>query len=366
MNEYCVVITNPMIAANKSAEVTLSKFLRIISPVYQEITVVGGNISLEKDLQGIHVYSIPIKRAPQKFKRILDIVELQVQMVRQVRNIVQKGTPVYFWVGDKMIFPYWAARRKGADIRYFIYGNVLKEGFPSIFTKLSAKLIAYMANHADSVCVESAYVMHEWDGLINNRKTREIHLYTSVASVTPPEQRENIVGMLCRLTSGKHVLECIQAFTEVKKHFPEYRMEIIGSGRQEAECKALIQQLHADGYIDMLGWIEHDQIIEKTKKWKYLLSPSDTEGMPNSVLEMMGQGIPVIASPVGGVADIIHDGKNGWVLYETSSNDIAEQLKKVITHAELYNDISKSAQESIEKEYVLEAAQKRARTSCRM
>ena len=112
MNEYCVVITNPMIAANKSAEVTLSKFLRVISPLYQEITVIGGNISIEKDLQGIHVYSVPIKRAPQKLKRILDIVGLQVQMARHVRSIVQKGMPVYFWVGDKMIFPYWAARRK--------------------------------------------------------------------------------------------------------------------------------------------------------------------------------------------------------------------------------------------------------------
>ena len=62
--------------------------------------------------------------------------------------------------------------------------------------------------------------------------------------------------------------------------------------------------MNAEDYIDMLGWVEHEKILQTTRKWQYLLFPSDTEGMPNSVLEMMGQGIPVIAAPVGGINDI--------------------------------------------------------------
>ena len=60
------VITNPMIAANKSAEVTLSKFLRVMAAVYDDITVIGGNISLEKDLDHISIKSFQINRAQKK------------------------------------------------------------------------------------------------------------------------------------------------------------------------------------------------------------------------------------------------------------------------------------------------------------
>lgn len=354
------VITNPMIAANKSAEVTLSKFLRVISAVYDDITVIGGNISLEKDLDYISTKSFQINRAEKKVNRILDIIGLQIKMAKATYSLIEKGAHVYFWVGDKMILPYIVGKRNKADIRYFIYGNVLKEGKPSLFIKASAKLIVFMANHADSVCVESRHVMREWDGMLNNKRVREIHLYTEIGEFTPVKQRENTIGMLCRLTQGKHVLESIQAFVEVRKKHPLYSMEIIGSGRQEDECKELIRSLQAESYIRMLGWINHDQVIERTKKWKYLLFTSDTEGMPNSVLEMMGQGIPAIASPVGGIPDVIEDGYNGWLLNATSLAEIRDRIIEVLQNANEYNEVAMHARESVANEYVLEIAQKKA------
>lgn len=359
------VITNPMIAANKSAEVTLSKFLRVMNAVYDNITVIGGNISLEKDLDHISIKSFQINRAKRKSKRMFDIIALQSKMAKMTYSIIYRGAHVYFWVGDKMILPYIIGKLKKADIRYFIYGNVLKEGNPSLFTKASAKLIAFMANHADSVCVESNHVMREWDRMIYNKKVREIHLYTETGEFTPADQRENIIGMLCRLTQGKHVLESIQAFAEVRKKNPQYRMEIIGSGRQENECKELIQSLQAESYIRMLGWINHDQIIERTRKWKYLLFPSDTEGMPNSVLEMMGQGIPVIASPVGGIPDIIRDGHNGWILRSCTKKEIEMCITKVIMDAR-YEAEAYAAMETIERKYTLLSATKQAVSQCKL
>jgi glycosyltransferase involved in cell wall biosynthesis len=358
------VITNPMIAANKSAEVTLSKFLRVISVTYDDITVVGGNVTVEKDLQNIRIQSIPIQRSLQKIKRIWDVIGIQFKMAKRARPLFQKDVPVYFWVGDKMIVPYLYAKRRKADIRYFIYGNVLKEGSPNLFTKLSAKVIVFMANHANSVCVESPGVLHEWDGLVQNKKTRTIHLYTQIGEPTPLYEREKTIGMICRLTPGKHVTECIRAFAELHKQKPEYRLEIVGSGRQEEECRALIKALNAEDYIDMLGWVEHEKILQTTRKWQYLLFPSDTEGMPNSVLEMMGQGIPVIAAPVGGINDIIQDRINGWVMKDCSVPGIESALTNAIEGSKDYLEIAENARKTVIYEYCLEAAGKLALQQC--
>ena len=59
-----IVVTNPMIAANRSAEVTLSKFLRVIKPSVESIQVIGGNLSVENDLNDIQLISFPITRHP--------------------------------------------------------------------------------------------------------------------------------------------------------------------------------------------------------------------------------------------------------------------------------------------------------------
>ena len=359
MVQQCVVITNPMIAANRSAEVTLSKFLRVITPIYTDITVIGGNISLEGDLGHIQVCSMPIMRSSQKIRRAIDMFKLQFWMAKQVRKRALKDIPVYFWIGDKMILPFWAAKGRKADIRYFIYGNVLKEGHPSLFTKISAKLITYMANHVNSVCVESPEVIQEWQGGICNRNIRQIHLYTQIGDCTAVEERENTIGMLCRLTPGKHVVECIHAFAKVRKTYPEYSLEIIGSGRQEEECRNAIRSLNAENYITMHGWIDHDQVFVKTSKWKYLLFPSDTEGLPNSVLEMMGKGIPVIASAVGGIRDLVVDGQNGWLLDDNTVCGISESLLRAVRSLD-YRIISANALQTVKEEYVIDAAIKRA------
>lgn len=359
MNNNCFVITNPMIAANKSAQVTVSKFLRVISPCYCKIVLIGGNLKIEDDLNDIEVRSINITRSPNKIKRVIDIVILQIKMAKCVLKEGDKNSPVYFWVADKMILPYLCAKYKKMDIRYFIYGNVMKEGVRGSFSKISGDLIAYMANHADSVCVESNGVLNEWNNFIKPKKIRNIHLYTNV-----PERinmkRKNVIGMLCRLTEGKHVLESIQAFVNFHQVYPEYVLEIIGSGRQEEECRELINFYHAGSYIKMLGWVEHDLVQTLTKEWKFLLFPTDTEGMPNSVIEMMAQGVPVIASPVGGLSDIIVDKQNGFVLNNVHSKEILDKLMLTDMDEKEYEEMCYAAFNTIKHSYVLEKAQQNA------
>ena len=349
-----------MIAANKSAQVTLSKFLRVISAGYRHITVIGGNVTLDPDLDQILVLSVPMQRADSKRKRVLDFFLLQLRMARTAGKYIKKDLPVYFWMGDKMLIPYWVARWKKGNIRYFLYGNVLKEGSPSRFRQLSGKLISYMANHADSICVESPSVLRQWEQTVPYREPRIIHLYTQPGENASHRQPEKIIGMLCRLTEGKHVLDSIRAFVQFHKTHDDYRLEVIGSGKQEEACKALIAQYEAQAYISMLGWVDHRKVMEKTACWQYLLFPTDTEGMPNSVIEMMSMGIPAIASPVGGIPDIIDHGRNGWLLDGTTDTQIHKALCFAVSQSEGYAAMAELAQKEINDRFTLKNAQKSA------
>lgn len=256
-----------------------------------------------------------------------------------------------------MILPYFASKIKKMEINYFIYGNVEKEGTKTKFAKLSGKLIRYMAINADYVCAESLSVKKEWKGLEGTHH-KIIHLYTEVIEKPCFENRECILGMVCRLTPGKHIAESIEAMHRLHKRYPEWKLQIIGSGKQEQECKALIQNLNAEAYIEMLGWVEHSNLQNYTKNWKFLLFPTDTEGMPNSLIEMMGRGIPAITSAVGGIADIIKDGENGIVLPSCSVNSVSNGIERaILLPMENYQIIAQKAYKTIQNDFTLEAAQ---------
>lgn len=360
-NKNLVIITNPMIAANKSAEVTISKFIRVMNSNYQDVTVVGGNLSVEDDLEKISLVSYDIKRNKNKIRRVLDVIMLQLKISWYVLLNVNKKQDVYFWIADKMILPFLAAKFKHVEINYFIYGNVAKEGKNSCFTKVSSLLIKYMAEHATYTCMESKSVIKEWPEL-KIRKTRMIHLYTDEIQMNPIKARTKTFGMICRLTEGKHVVECINAMINIHQEYPDWKLEIIGSGKQEIYCRELISQNHANDYITLHGWIEHNQIIEKSKLWRFFLFPTDTEGMPNSLIEMMGRGIPSIASPVGGINDVITDCYNGKLLKGTNVDIISKNMIEMIEFGEKeYVNFSERTYEFIKNEYSLAGAKRNAR-----
>lgn len=353
-----IVVTNPMIAANRSAEVTLSKFLRIIKPSVESIQVIGGNLSVESDLNDIRLISFPIVRHSNKLKRMFSIIGIQLKMMRAVIRIGRKGQPIYFWIADKMILPYFAAKMKRMELNYFVYGNVEKEGTRSKFTALSGKLIRYMASNSDYVCMESPSVKNEWKGLVAKNK-KIIHLYTDVLEKPTFEHREHAMGMVCRLTPGKHIVESIEAMQKIHKKYPEWKLEIIGSGKQQQECEELIKRLNAEKYVDLIGWVEHSDLQNYAQRWKFLLFPTDTEGMPNGLIEMMGCGIPAIASAVGGIADIIQDAENGFVLQNCTADTISEAIEKaILTPEESYQRMAKKAYTTITNEFTLCVAQK--------
>lgn len=350
------VITNPMIAENRSAEVTLSKLLRVLAPSHEELSVIGGNLTVESDVPPVILHSFPISRAANKLRRMADVFFLQWKMAGCVLKQIDRSEAVYFWLGDKMLLPYLAAKWKGANIHYFLYGNVEKEENAGLFLKLSGKLIRFMAQHAQYVCVESPSVLTGWEGL-RPKGQKVIHLYTEKIAMNPIENRENVVGMLCRLATSKRVLESMEAFSQIHESYPDWRLEIIGSGKLEGQCREKIAQLNAENYIILHGWVEHSRVSEITQKWKLLLFPTDYEGLPNGLIEMMGQGIPALASPVGGILDIIVPGENGWFLEDNSVKGIEAGLRKAVADD---SRIAENAYHTIAKTFTFAAAQEQA------
>jgi glycosyltransferase involved in cell wall biosynthesis len=93
---------------------------------------------------------------------------------------------------------------------------------------------------------------------------------------------------------------------------------------------------------------------------KLLVVPSYSEGLPGTLLEAMACGTPALATPVGGIAEVIKDGETGFLLPDNSPQSIAQNVIRVLNYPNLAQ-IADNARALIEREYSFQAAVERYR-----
>lgn len=121
---------------------------------------------------------------------------------------------------------------------------------------------------------------------------------------------------------------------------------VVGSGDEEDSLKELSKKLGIENKINFVGFINPVDIVYSVID--LLLLTSDTEGTPRSVLEAMAAGVPVVATNVGGLHEII-DGNNGYLVEKGGYNTMAQKVDRLIKDENKMNELSKNAKETIKK-----------------
>ncbi len=118
---------------------------------------------------------------------------------------------------------------------------------------------------------------------------------------------------LGQLNHQKGFFDLLQAMASLTERFPSVRLEVGGTGDKQSVLK-LLDRLHLKDRVVLRGWVEGRVKEDMMNKATLLVLPSYYEGLPMSVLEAMSHGLPVIATDVGGIPDIIDSGSNGMLI----------------------------------------------------
>ena len=128
---------------------------------------------------------------------------------------------------------------------------------------------------------------------------------------------------------------------------------VVGSGPLCQELQTLAKRLSSLDRVHFVGSVPHHEIPNYLHIADVFCRPSLTEGLGNSFLEAMAAGIPVVATPVGGIVDFLKEGKTGWFCNVNDARSIAEKIMYIIdekNEKEVESVIQKSKQ-MVEKEY---------------
>jgi len=87
--------------------------------------------------------------------------------------------------------------------------------------------------------------------------------------------------------------------------------------------------------------------------------PSLTEGLPISMLEAMSAGLPVVVTRVGGISEVIEDGKNGVIVPPSDADALGSAVLRLLSNSEIREKLGASARALVEKEYNLDTMGKK-------
>ncbi len=151
------------------------------------------------------------------------------------------------------------------------------------------------------------------------------------------DKRINLL-FLSRIIKEKGVYELIDAYKMVKERFSDVTLTVAGVG---PELSGMIKKAKSDGLdIDFPGFVSGERKIEIYRKSDIYLLPSRTEGCPISLLEALSFGIPSIVAAVVGIPDIFEDTKMGYMLDESSPDNLADRLERLIGDEESRRSMS--------------------------
>jgi colanic acid/amylovoran biosynthesis glycosyltransferase len=161
----------------------------------------------------------------------------------------------------------------------------------------------------------------------------------------------------CRLVPKKGLATALRAFARFARAFPRSRFLIAGDGPLRRELEQLVQQLDLQKVVVFLGFLGQSQLRELYEKAHIFIHPSELppdsneEGIPNSMLEAMASGLPVVATRHGGIPEAVTDGVNGLLVSERDDDGLANSLFKLVEDPARWRTLGASASNTVATEF---------------
>ena len=172
-------------------------------------------------------------------------------------------------------------------------------------------------------------------------------------------QREcnNTVLFLGELGKRKGCYDIPAVIAQVKKSIPDVIFVLAGAG-SEADEKAIKELIAEKGISDNVkfpGWVRGDTKDKLLREADVFFLPSYNEGMPMSVLDAMGYGLPVVSTNVGGIPKIVHDGENGYCCDPGNVNQFAKGITEILLDRKERKSFGEASGKIVKEGYSLEA-----------
>ena len=265
---------------------------------------------------------------------------------------VHVGPGRSFW--RKLSYVERMGARAGNAI-FHIHASTLAQTWDEVGESKRARVRGLLAEVGRVVVLSeewAAYCLE--NGICGEKKLTVLHNAVTVPEPVERDWTARRVLFMGRVGERKGVDVLLRALPAVLAEFPDARFIMAGDGEIE-RYRALARELGVEDVCEFPGWVSGEARERLYRGCTIYCLPSRNEGMPMSVLEAMAYGLPAVATPVGGVPQVIKDGVNGYLVPPGDSEALAECIIALLADSDLRSRIGVAGRATIEERFSMAA-----------
>lgn len=156
----------------------------------------------------------------------------------------------------------------------------------------------------------------------------------------------------------KGVWEALEAISLIVKNYRNALLILVGGDREEYAMKKYCLEKKLQDYVLFTGHLLRKDVIEIFRASNIFILPSYNEGFPLVILEAMAAGLPIVATPVGAIPEIIENGVNGFLIPPKDPLKLAEKIAFLIENKSLRESMAKNNILKVKEKYDLRPVSK--------
>lgn len=232
--------------------------------------------------------------------------------------------------------------------RYGLFQGTLEafqDGGGGARTHLLERLRTASLRKASRIVVPSSYLAEiagSW-GLDRTRIDVVTNPAPPPAEVRAADLAPGTFVFVGRLTEQKALPVLLEALASV----PGARLDVLGDGPERPSLDAAVAARGLGDRVRFLGAVPREQVLEHLAGARAAVLSSAWENLPHAAVEALAVGTPVISTAVGGVPEVVHDGRNGLLVPPNDPGALAEALRAVLVDDELRDRLASEAKRSV-------------------
>ena len=314
--------------------------LRATGLIWELIMPIRGLKRVEF-IEGVEVHRVPAMRQRQDYCSTFEMGTFLVSgawhSLWQAREFRPDVVHIFFGVPDgpigwllKRIYglPYIISLR-GADVPSDEVKRFAKQ------YKLLRPFIRWLWRDADALVAVSNGLRSYAKETSPDLPIQVISNAIDLSAFTPAPQRDTngLVRLLYvgRFNVFKNVETLVEAVGKLSQmDVGEFELNLVGEGEQRPVLERIVSELGLTRRVNFAGWVARDQIADHYRLADVFVTATTWEGMPNTVLEAMACGLPIVGTQASGLHELVRDGLNGYLVPTKDPEALAQALARLM------------------------------------
>jgi len=175
----------------------------------------------------------------------------------------------------------------------------------------------------------------------------------------PPSGPTPTVVTVSRLVKKNGIDSLLRAMALLIRRHKGLQCRILGDGPERSKLERLAAELGLGSAVSFCGNIPHRDVPKHLWESAVFVRPSRTEGMGNAFIEALAAELPVVATPVGGVPDIIQDGETGLLTAVDRPQELADRIERLLVDSHLAARLARQGLALVRERYDIDLVARR-------